>query len=268
MFDQDEYKLGYLTEQTYGGMRKRKASGPQLPAAKYRRGGGTKVRQRIGYKTVPRTRGVYGAGEMKYFDTQYGAIIPAANDWTGTEADPATFNCLVVPVVGAAINQRIGREIKVYRIKLRGYVHLPKQANQTATDDACAVRLTMYLDKQTNATQAQGEQLFHAATTGGGVNSFQNTANFGRFWVLKDKMLRFDGPNMSYDGTNMEQSGAIRHFKMNCILKAPISVRFNATNGGSIADIVDNSFHMLANSSNVDLVPTLYYCCRVCYKES
>lgn len=266
MFDQPsvEAQLRRMVQQS---TRKRPFEGQQtVPKGKWRRGAGP--RRRIGYSTVPRTRGAYATGEMKYFDTEYSAVVAAQDNWTGTEADPATFLTLVVPQVGAAINQRIGREVKIYRIKIRGYVTTAKQTNQTATDNPSAVRIVLYLDKQTNATQAQGEQLFATSTTGGGVNSFQNTANFGRFWVLKDKMVRFDGPNLSWDGSNIEQQGQIRTFKMNCWLKAPVSMRFNATNGGTIADIVDNSFHVLANATNTDLAPTLSYVCRVCYKET
>ena len=63
---------------------------------------------RVGYQPVARTKGVYGAGEMKYFDTDYIAAVANAVNWTGTEADPAVFLTLCVPTVGAAINQRIG----------------------------------------------------------------------------------------------------------------------------------------------------------------
>jgi len=221
---------------------------------------------RVGYEPVPRTKGVYGAGEMKYFDTDYIAAVAAQSNWTGTEADPATYLTLCVPVVGAAINQRIGREIKVWKIKIRGQITCIKAANQTAGRNGGAVRVVLVQDMQTNSAQMQGEDVF-ATDTNTPVNSFQNLNNFGRFRVLKDKMFIFQDPNLSYDGTNIEANGLIKTFKMNVTFKQPVEIRFNSTNGGTIADIATNSFHVLANCNNVDLVPTLSYSARVCYKE-
>lgn len=88
------------------------------------------ARPRSGYATVARTRGVYSKGEMKYFDTERSVTaIPASTDWTATEFPPnvGTPTTLVVPTVGSAINQRIGREIKVYKIKIRGNITMDPQ---------------------------------------------------------------------------------------------------------------------------------------------
>lgn len=206
---------------------------------------------------------------MKYFDTiKAPTAVATAADWAATTLDPATFNTLCVPVVGAAINQRIGRDIRVMKIKIRGSIRVSPQANQTAGDAAAIIRLLLVQDEQTNATQMTGTQLMTTAASAPlAINSFQSTDNFGRFRVLKDKTITMQNPNISYDGTNMEQQGLLRHWRMNVKFKVPVRVRFNATNGGTIADIVDNSFHILANCAQSDLVPELSYQCRVCYKE-
>jgi len=85
--------------------------------------------------------------------------------------------------------------------------------------------------------------------------------------VLKDKIFIHQNPNMSYDGTNVEQAGLIKHFKWTIKFHVPVEIRFNNTNGGTIADIIDNSFHLIGTSTSIDLGPTLTYSCRVCYKE-
>lgn len=228
---------------------------------------GAETGTRAGYQVVQRTPGVYGAGEMKYFDTEFSGAIPSVAAWTGTEMDPATFLTLCVPVVGSAINQRIGRAIKVHKIKIRGIVTCAAQVDQTAGDAPAVLRLILYQDMQTNASQAQGEQVMTGATTSSNVNMFQNIDNFGRFRVLKDKIITMANPNFTWDGTNLETMGLARTFKMNINFKVPVEIRFNATNGGTIADIVDNSFHVIANAYSTGLVPTLNYACRVCYKE-
>lgn len=233
--------------------------------ASFKRGGG-----RSGYSTVPRTVGVYGKGEMKYFDLSVNATnLAASADWTATEFDPSGSG-LFHPTVGSAINQRIGREVKVYKIKINGTLSVPAQANQTAGDAANFIRLLLVQDTQTNSTQMQGEQLMDPGTGGSAYNAtlgFQSLANFGRFRVLKDKTYTVQNPNSFWDGTNIEVNGLQKPFKFTITFKKPVSVRFNATNGGSIADIVDNSFHVLCNTNSTSLAPAIIYNSRVCYKE-
>lgn len=226
-------------------------------------------RARYGYSTVPRTRGAYSKGEMKYFDTNRSLVAVAASPtWTSVSVNPATINTLFCPTVGSAINQRIGREVKVSKIKIRGCFEVAPQQNQLIGDYPSVIRLVLVQDTQTNATQMTGTQLMSSgSTTLDGVNAFQNLDNFGRFRVLKDKHITLQNPNTAYDGTNLEQQGLIRYFKITHVFKKPISVRFNATNGGDIADIVDHSFHLLSNASSTSLDPKITYNCRVCYKE-
>jgi len=239
---------------------KRRSAGPKNKRPK--------KRARTGYSTVPRTRGVYAKGEMKYFDAGIAlTAIPSVAAWTGTEFDPVTLNTLCVPTVGAAINQRIGREVKVMKIKIRGHIVCASQSGQAVQDNPTQIRLALVQDMQTNATQAQGEQVFTPTSlTDTAPLTFQNIDNFGRFKVLKDKSILIQNPNSTF-GATVSQCGLITQFKMNVNFRVPVSVRFNATNGGTVADIVDNSFHVMANSSSVELVPQLAYLVRVCYKE-
>jgi len=225
--------------------------------------------RRQGFAVVPRTTGGQTGGEMKYFDTRLAlSAIPSVAAWTGTEFDPATLNTLFCPTVGAAINQRIGREVKVLKIKINGQIRCANQTTQADTDLPTSIRLALVQDMQTNTAQMQGEQVFTNTTTADeAVLTFQNIDNFGRFRVLKDKMMAISNPAISWDGTNVFQSGFIRPFKWSIKFQKPVSVRFNATNGGTVADIIDNSFHVVANCSSTELAPQISYLCRVCYKE-
>jgi len=246
---------------------KRKRSKQAGPSAKRRKiTGGF---QRRGYSSVARTRGAQVTGEMKYFDTVLAAgVIPASTNWTATEFDPTTYNTLFAPIVGSGIDQRIGKSVKVMRIKIRGVIQCNAQTNQTAADNNTVVRCILHQDKQTNSAQAQGEQVMtNHASAGLNPFAFQNIDNFGRFRVLKDKTWIIQNPNMSYDGSNVEQAGLCRTFKWTIKFRKPVEIRFNNTNGGTVADIVDNSFHIIATTQNVDLAPSISYVSRVCYKE-
>lgn len=228
---------------------------------------------RAGYRTVARTRGVFGSGEMKYFDSSVSnnAIAAVTTSWTGTGQDPATLNTLFCPTVGAAINQRIGREVKVLKIKIRGYIRVDAQATQSTADAASYLRIILFQDTQTNAQQATGAQLIQDGSAAGTtVTAFQNLANTGRFRVLKDKVINLSNLNMANAtgaANGVIQAALKRQFKIIHRFRKPVSVRFNATNGGSIADIVDNSFHIVVATDANAYAPTFNYACRVCYKE-
>lgn len=239
---------------------------------------------RAGYTSVARSRGAAVTGEMKYFDTESGTISIAATTTTwvaGTMADPTTTinlgaaavanpNNLCSPTVGAALNQRVGRKITIHKIKIHGTLAVAPQAAQAAADAACKLRLVLVQDCQTNATQMTGAQLFNDAGNAiDTLNSFQNPNNFGRFRVLKDKMMCVSNLNLAGSPTAGDtiQAGWKGQFKFAINFKKPIVVHFNATNGGTVADIVDNSFHILAAADNTSYTPQLFYYARVCYKD-
>ncbi len=225
---------------------------------------------RPGYTTVPRTRGWAGnIGEMKYFDSGLSSIsVTASTDWTGTEHDPAGIGTLFVPQQGSGIDQRIGQGCDIHKIKLRGHISSVPQTGEITGDSASIVRIILYQDMQTNAAQSQGEQLMQSAGTAArNVHSYQNVDNFGRFRVLKDRKFVLDPNDITWNGTNLTQQGTTRNWRMNCNFRTPLRVRFNAVNGGTVADIVDNSFHIIAITSNTGLDPGITYQCRVSYKE-
>ena len=106
---------------------------------------------RPGYGAIGRTPGGGVLGEMKYFDTTVSSkIVPATNNWVGTTLDPTTFNTLCVPVVGAANNQRIGKEINILKVKVRGQFHMPRTESFPNGVAPAVVRYGVFQDMQTN----------------------------------------------------------------------------------------------------------------------
>lgn len=125
-------------------------------------------------------------------------------------------------------------------------------------------------DCQTNAAQMTGAQLINDASGGNTtLNAFQNPNNFGRFKVWKDKEFVLVNPNMAGSPTAADviQDGLKRSFKFSLAFRKPIEVHFNATNGGTVADIVDHSFHLVAACDSTNLAPTLFYYTRTAFKE-
>ncbi len=209
--------------------------------------------------------------EMKYFDSFLDDdTVNISTSWLDTEVDPATLLTLFVPQEGNDINNRVGRKVCVQSLKIRGMIKVAAQPNLTVPPDGRSVRIIVYMDSQTNAAQSQGEQVM--AAPGAAVadltySTFMNLANLGRFRILKDLWVSIDNPNVSFDGTNLEANGQLRRFKCNIKFRDSITVNFNATNGGTIADIVDNSFHVIAMRTINAPTTTISYQCRVGYKD-
>lgn len=225
-----------------------------------------KVRSRRGYGTVARSRGWAAApGETKYFDCELQGGAMAMTDVTtnfpaACRMDPSsTINIgaaavaspltIFAPTQGAALNQRIGRKALVKKIKIRGHVFCPEITNATnLTLQPIKVRIVLLQDKQTNAAQYASTSVFTPATSADAtINSFQNPDSFGRYRILKDKIITLDNPNFV---SGPDTSGQIRPFKFTIKFRKGVLVNFNNVNGGTVADIVDNSFHILAGSTN------------------
>jgi len=239
---------------------------------------------RVGYSSTARTRGAAVTGEMKYFDAERDltAIIATTTTWpAGTIMDPnRTINlgdaavgtpaCLFAPKVSAALNGRIGRKVHIYKVRISGIINVAPQVAQSAADSSPTMRVGLVLDKQTNAAQMTTAGLFNdasnAQTT---LLAGQNPNNFGRFRVLKEKYFHISNVNLTGSPTagDLVQSGYTINFKMNVSFKQPIQVNFNATNGGTVADIIDNSLHVYAGTTSSAMGQQIAYYSRVCYKE-
>lgn len=264
------YARKYVKRYGYGGAAARYRSATQRrPGSNVR----IQAAMRRGYYSVPRARGaLVSQAEAKYFNTGLTpTIIQTATSWAGTVQDPATFNTLCVPIKGAGINERIGRKIAVTKIRIRGFINQPRLTNQTLSTVPSTVRLLLVQDTQANGTQPGGTSIMAApqiANAKNAVSSFQSLDNFGRFRVLKDKTMTIQNPNGTFDGTNIEINGLNIAWKMNVKFRKPVVVHFNNTNGGTVADIVDNAFHIYAlTDAQNSTGPTLSYESRVVYKD-
>lgn len=231
----------------------------------------TRVKTRDG-KTrtyVPRSLGNPRAvTERKYYDVEAAVSLNAlTTTWAGGEADPTTLNTLFVPVTGDDYNNRTGRKVSVIALKIRGYINCSNQIDQTAAEAPNVCRVIVVLDQQTNATQLNAEDVITSGAGSQAINMFQNPAFFGRFKVLKDKRMVMQNPAITFDGTNVEQNGINKSFEWIFKFKKPIVIHFNATNGATVADIVDKSFHIIAGATSVSMTPILSYKCRTTFLD-
>jgi len=239
---------------------KRKRSGPYDSR--------TYKKRKVAAGTVARTRGFNpGLGEMKYDDVLRGFnAIVASTSWTGCMQDP-TAGTLFVPAQGAGSDERIGKGCKLFKLKIRGSIRILAQTGQVSPDEATLIRLILVHDMQTNGTQMASTDLMSAGvSTDDAVHAFMKVDGFGRFNILKDKTIRMQNPDATWDGTTTFQSGLIVPFKFNVTFRKPIEVRFKGSTS-AVADIVDHSFHVLANCNSTSMQPQITYVARGCFKD-
>lgn len=201
------------------------------------------------YQSVARTRGGQVQAESHYFDTERTVtLIPVvAASWIGTEMDPNTTAMLSLfnPTVGNDISQREARKVFVKKITISGIITTPAQAAGAPTPDTPIIRMLAFQDKQTNATQASPSLVLNSGAGSDPLHMFQSTASFGRFKVFKDKTFLMPYPDMCGVTGSINYSTTKKNFKLT--FKPMCYVNYNATNGGTVADVIDNSFHFAIN---------------------
>jgi len=216
---------------------------------------------------VPRTPGGQIVADNHYFDAELAAtnILVTTTTWAGGELDatfgtgPTAMNCLFAPTQGDDITQRTGRKAFLKKIRIHGKMIVPTQSAQSGLDVPPAVRLICYMDKQTNGTQAQAEEVISSGIDTLPLNMFQSTKSFGRFKVYKDKTFILTPQTATNNAAadTIVQEAVKREFKWN--INVNEWVNFNEKNTGTVSDVIDRSFHLIGVTDGAATIPNIYY---------
>lgn len=191
--------------------------------------------------------------ELKAYDIAVGTINVST---TGS------FTVLHLPQAGADINQRVGRKTLIKKFYIRGRCQTEASSQSAATTIntvALQARCIVFVDKQPNGAAPAVADLLVSADPA----SMLNINNRDRFSVLKDETFEFD-PYAANSTTGASQCNQIKPIKI--FRKFPrgmgIETVFNATNGGTIADINSGALYMFwlgssAAGTNTDVNITL-----------
>lgn len=225
------------------------------------------------FNYVPRVPGnPMALTERKYFDTELNnkTLSLLSSGWVNTECDPAVLDNLFSPGIGTAFYQRVGRKVCLKSLRIHGYVEYPSVVNtgSASLDAPILIRIILYQDKQTNGVQSQGEDVIGSGSGNVAVAMFQNPQNFGRYRVLKDKKISLNITATNYVGTDTQMTGNLRSFNWNIRFRKPLIINFNSQNTGNVADIVDNSFHIIAGVNRQDTDAKLYYKARAVFVDN
>lgn len=255
---------------------KRSRSSAPAPKRRYRGNAAIVPARRRGYLRVRgRASGaLVMSPERKYFDTTYSAaLVAATTSWASCEVDPATKLTLFCPTSGSGISNRVGRKCNVSTIRVRGCISTTYRGAQSYVNGPIFVRLLLVLDMQTNGAQLNAEDVMNAPGTADALHvglTHMNLANLGRYRILKDYHVILQPSIAASEGSisTVSYSHNGLRFNISKKFKKPLTVHFNSVDGGTIADIVDHSFHVIAQVSDSSTNAKLNYESRVVYTDA
>lgn len=203
--------------------------------------------------------------ETKFYDTALAATaILNPTDAAGGELDPSATSMISTPAVGDGEQNRDGKRIILKNVQIKGLI------NRVGTEDAVdppnsdKVFLALVLDTQSNGAQLNSEDVFKnlSASIFGATTPLRNLLFAQRFRVLKQELFDMDAYNVGVEATNLHSmAGNSKCFEWFLPLK-DLPVNFNAGTTASIANVVDNSLHIIGYSTGAGNC-TLTYNARI-----
>jgi len=210
-----------------------------------------------------KTPGFGVLGEKHYVDCYKSATAIQDNGTTWVAAnrfDPtSTVNMgagaiatplnLCSPPSGSELDQRIGRAIKICKVTVRFELEYQGDS-EAATIPGMTVRALLVLDKQTNGAQLTAAEVMNGGAAGYEcLASFTNPNGFGRFEILRDKLVALNYHTLTFSA-NRITAGFKKVFVLKYKWPQGLLVHFNATAGGTVTSVITNSLHVLAGQSN------------------
>lgn len=174
-------------------------------------------------------------GEAKFFDTAKSIST------VSTSGEIHSLSLNLVPQ-GVTENTRVGRKCVVKSLQMRCQIQLPEAANDTSSSDA--IRIIVYVDKQTNGATAAVTDILESATNA--IRQPRDLANTGRFRILTDKLMNISASAAGGGDTTIFTAFQHRHFNLFYRLNVPLE--FSSTTG-AITELKSNNIGVLAASA-------------------
>ncbi len=185
-------------------------------------------------------------GEKKFLDTAITGHVLAS---TGGTIDDSMLHV----AQGTAEQERIGRQITLHNISIKGHFNLAENATESA--DFC--RFIVFLDTQCNGTPAVTADILESAS----VHSFRNLAKARRFTILQD--LHFPINSNNADAAS-NYGGKFKDHSFYWYSRDGLPIEYNNTTG-AIGELESNNVGtlFLNQDGNVAYAGT----CRIRYSD-
>jgi len=204
--------------------------------------------------------------EKKFLDTAKAeTTVASVAALTGGEYDPSVgcTGCLSCPAQGDTEQSRDGKRIVIDSLIIKGYLDNVATASVVAYD-AQKVFVAVILDQQTNGAQLSSEEVFKNTLNIGdsAANPLKNLLFGNRFRILKSHV--FDVTPIGIAGAgNLAAMGVRRDFDWYVPFKGGLQVNLSAGTTADVANVVDNSLHVVAFASNTNNVVKIAYNARI-----
>ncbi len=234
--------------------------------ARARRQGRQFAYPRARYRRNTTTMGFLGI-EKKFYDTGLAnAVITSPADATGGEHDPSATSMISTPVRGDSEQNRDGKSISIMNCTVKGIVEIPASELDTEPGEGIQVKVCLVLDTQTNGAQLNSEDVFKntIAATKLAASPQKNLLFMNRFRILKSQTFTLTPTSLSHIANDaFSHNGVSRLFNWFVPFSNGLKVNFNAGTTASVANVIDNSLHIVAFCSNTTGAPTLSYNARI-----
>jgi len=214
------------------------------------------------YGSVPRFLSMVPAPELKFLDTylQY-QILSLDSAMTGGILPPSAIAS--IPVRGDGPSNFTGRGVRIKSWCVRGSFDLDREDVMVLPPTGRNAFIALVLDTQTNGVQCTSEEVF--TNPGNGIASMcsphVNLLNCNRFRILARKTVEINPQTLSIyflippAVPEYQQAGVRVPFEFFVPLDIPVSYK---SFGSQIADVVDNSLHVVMFQSYYDATLLLH----------
>lgn len=190
--------------------------------------------------------------EKKFLDTAKSlTVVAGAGALTGGEYDPSSgcTGCLSCPAQGDTEQARDGKRFVIDSLVLKGYVVDPESASEAA-HAASKIFVAVILDTQTNGAQLNSEDVFKnlLGTADGVVNPMKNLLFGKRFRILKSQVWDLTPTGVTAAGLTAADA-VRREFDWYIPFKGGLPVNTNAGTTADVANVADNSLHVVSFST-------------------
>jgi len=158
---------------------------------------------------------------------------------------PTALNVLVVGESGC---DRDGRQVINDSIHIRGQVESRTNNDFGAANCAFTVNIVLVLDTQTNGAQLNSEDVFKNTGAADALNAdpVKNLLFGSRFRILKSQVYDLTPPGAMVASANYASNGVRRDFDWYIPFKGGLPVNLNAGTTADVANVIDNSLHVVA----------------------
>lgn len=205
--------------------------------------------------------------EKKFYDTslsQQAFVAPV--DATGAELDPSATSMISTPAQGDGEQNRDGKRINILSVIIDGHVRTAAAEAQVNPPQKTKVMVALVLDTQSNGAQMNSEDCFKntSAGTDTAVTPVRNLLFGARFRVLKEAIFDVTPQSLTQQAANdYSWTGGGQTFKWFIKFPKGLVVNFKSGTDANIANVLDNSLHIIGFTNNTTAGPIISYNARI-----